>query len=153
MSAIRFPLPTPNFGRELVETCSSALAAAYARIEAQDETFPIDAVRFTLANGIVIAAMLGVHTREGLTKAALDHFAQVRSWAMPQPVPCHGDKHPACSPNGYRLRAEELRAALSELRTPKARATVEAVSRDYERLAESAERIEATRRVARALAS
>jgi len=46
----------------------------------------------------------------------------------------------------YQFRAEELRASLDQLSSPECRAAIEAIAHGYERMARSAERVDASRK-------
>lgn len=123
-----------------------ALEESLSRLEPEEhKILPSEATRFALANGIFIAATLGIATRKDLVKAALDHFAQVTSWSMPLPEPLKKENgQTARTPECYRMRAEELRAAIGEVKCPDRRDALTAISIDYERMARAAERIEAS---------
>lgn len=143
MTNARFPLPVSTLGLNAVELCTAALDDALSRLTPEEhKILPGDATRFALANGIFIAATLGMSEHKNLVKAALDHFAQVTSWSIPLPEPTKREGGPAAiAPERYRRRAEELRAACGEVKSAECRDVLTAVSVDYERMAQAAERI------------
>lgn len=146
MSTTFFPLPTSMFNAEVAKACSAAFAQAVASLKPSDAVLAPEFERLALANGIVIAASLGLRDSEALAKAALDHLALVRSWALPalEPVKNEAAKQ-GHAPERYLLRVEELRAAADGLKVPQYREALLAISLDYERMAATATRIQASR--------
>lgn len=151
---MQFPIQVSVFGRDTIKLCSQALDDALntLSVDGADVALTDGDLRQTLATGIVVAATRGVRDRLRLQLAALAHLDRTTAHQLPslELVPGENGHDDA---NRYRLRAEELRAAYDHTADPACRDLLVAVTRDYERMATTAERIAASRRTLARLAN
>jgi hypothetical protein len=137
------------FSRDTVRGCSIALEEAWSMVGRVNGDLVVsdEIARLTLAQGIVIAVTTGIRDHRRLTNAALSHLEQLTSRCLPrlEPVPSE-PKATWQAPQRYRERAEELRSVAEQTVSDEARGYLVAISADYDRMAHSAERIEACRK-------
>lgn len=149
MAQTPFPLPVSLFGRDLVQVCSKALEEAWALLDGERDTLIMspEIVRITLAAGIVVAATTGVRDQRRLLKAALEYLDQSVARCLPQLEPAPTETVSKWkAPERFHLRAEKLRSARDRIDDPSDKDIIGAVAAEYERMARSAERIEASRK-------
>lgn len=149
MRSAAFPLPVSMFSRDLLQVCSAALNDAWEFLGPQREKLNLtpDIVRISLAHGIVLAVTIGVRDRQRLAQAALGYLERDTQRSLPTLEPINGEEAEALDAKRFRYRAEEVRAALNEIKTPACRDALSAVAEDYDRMAQSAERIATSRAV------
>lgn len=142
-----FPLPVSLFSRETMDLCTRALDEAWTMLGSERERFVMspEIVRLTLAQGIALSVTTGVREHRRLVKAALEHLDMTTERCLPPLEPLQAEttrrwKDPA----RFRYRASELWAVADGLSSAEAREATIGVAREYERMARSAERIEAS---------